>query len=217
MKTFTRADYDRLHALVFRSDYPGYKPAVQEAPNSDGKFDTKRYAHIAPKYLSPLGADADSFLWAAYNMAFAEACHVAQAFGMAPDDPFFPDSRFGALRILDYGPGDFSGLHTDFDLFTTMFYRDQPAQFVAHGHALSEEVRKINAQCHVGRIGELVGLGTATPHEVLPVTEGRQRSIVYFAIPNHDSILPSGEMVRDWLNKIMASSRTEFKPYQKAS
>lgn len=208
MKTFTSADYDLLHSLVFRDGYPGYKPDVKELPNSDGKIDTKRYAHIAPKYL---GHDAAAALRDALEAAHAEAEAVAQAF----DCPraFWPDIRYGALRVLDYDPGTISNRHTDFDLFTTMFYRDQPDKFVAYGHDLPAAVRAVNPQCHVGRIGAMIGLGPATPHEVLP-SATRQRSIVYFAIPDHAAALPTGELVRDWLNRVMAASRTSFKEYK---
>jgi hypothetical protein len=208
MNAFTESDYERLHSLVFHPGYPGYKPEVKELPNGDGKVDTKRYAHVAPKYLT---ASADPFLTECLLRAFTEAEAVAAAF----DCPaaFWPDIRYGALRVLDYDPGALSHRHTDFDLFTTMFFRDRPNQFVSFGHDLPEAVRAVNTQCHIGRIGQLIGLGPATPHEVRPCTE-RQRSIVYFAIPNHETLLPSGESVRDWLNKVMAASRTAFSEYK---
>jgi hypothetical protein len=208
MNTFTAADYDTLHALVFRPGYPGYKPDVKEIPNSDGKIDTKRYAHIAPKYLTP---ESPAALTEALQLAHDEAESVARAF----DCPaaFWPDIRYGALRVLDYDPGALSHRHTDFDLFTTMFFRDQPDRFVAYGHGLPDAVRAVNPQCHVGRIGQLIGLGVATPHEVRP-SSTRQRSIVYFAIPNHDAVLPDGQTVRDWLNRVMAASRTSFQAYK---
>ncbi len=46
-----------------------------------------------------------------------------------------------------------------------------------------------------------------------------QYSIVYFAIPDHDAMLPATDerpaiSVRDWLNERMARSRTEFKKYE---
>jgi hypothetical protein len=209
MNRFTAEDYDRLHPLVFRDGYPGFKPKVKEIPNSDGKIDTKRYSHVALKYLTP---DSDPLLRWALEHAHAEAEAVARAFGCPVG--FWPDIRYGALRVLDYAPGNQSHPHTDFDLFTTMFYRDQPDCFkVLDQTEPPARVRKVNPQCHVGRIGEMIGLGVATRHEVIP-SETRQRSIVYLAIPDHDAVLPNGETVRDWLNRVMAASRTEFKPYQ---
>jgi hypothetical protein len=62
-------------------------------------------------------------------------------------------------------------------------------------------------------MGTLVGMGQATPHEVL-ASETRQFSIVYFAIPDWAAVLPGGVTVLDWLNERMARSRTEFKKYE---
>ena len=44
-------DYKEIARYAFSEDNPGYNPEVQEAPNGDDNWDTKkRYAHIAPKY-----------------------------------------------------------------------------------------------------------------------------------------------------------------------
>jgi hypothetical protein len=195
-----------MHAGVFRPDYAGYKPDVTEIPNSDGKADTlKRYAHIAPKY-SP-APELLVFAWKAHAIAL----DAAKAFGVTAE--FLPIFKYGALRILDYPPGAGSAEHTDFDLFTIHCYRDVPEAFIRSGDPLPEAVANVNADCHIGRLGEILGLGKAHPHHVEP-TPVPQHAIVYFAIPEHDAVLPTGEVVRDWLNRIMAESRTSFKAYR---
>ncbi len=224
---FELSDYEALHALVFRPGYPGYKPEVKEIPNGDGKIDAdKRYAHVAPKYLTDAVSEGDrvklmNFLHRAHKVAET----AASAAGISPE--FMPDIRYGALRVLDYPPGSVSNPHEDFDLFTLMCYRDQPDRFIAHDTSKTrvpgppnaiEIIRAHNKQAHLGQLGEAIGLGKATPHEVL-ASESRQCSIVYFAIPNHDSLLPptaSGTRltVRDWLNERMARSRTAFDKYK---
>ncbi len=210
---FSRADYDDLHELVFRPDYPGYKPTVVEIPNGDGRADSeKRYAHVAPKYWATArqANDMMPYLVEAFNLATA-AADIAKV----PKE-FMPDFRYGALRILDYPPGAVSNKHEDFDLFTLMIFRDKPDRFVADAVEESQALKRIqllNKQAHLGQLGEAIGLGQATPHEVL-ASETRQRSIVYFAIPDHDAKLPNGMSVKDWLNERMARSRTEFKKYE---
>lgn len=216
---FTETDYERLHSLVFRPDYSGYKPTVVEIPNGDGKADTdKRYAHVGLKYLQTEQQKRDLLPY--LEAAHEEAIKVATAIDLP--FTFCPDIRYGALRVLDYPPGSISNRHEDFDLFTLMMFRDQPERFVsgeayygnvaaAEPHALVE-ARKINPQAHLGQLGELIGLGKATPHEVL-ASETRQRSIVYFAIPDHEAILPTGT-VREWLNRRMKVSRTSFDEYK---
>lgn len=220
---FTTDDYNKLHDLVFRQDYSGYKPTVTEIPNGDGKADAdKRYAHVALKYLQTEQQKRDL-------LPYLERAHaLSMRVALTLDDlsfAFWPDIRYGALRILDYPPGAVSNRHEDFDLFTLMLYRDQPDRFRSGEQLLFDgtedpsslaTMRKINAQAHLGQIGAEVGLGPATPHEVLP-SEKRQTSIVYFAIPDHDLALPSGVLVRDWLNERMARSRTEFKKYEAAA
>jgi hypothetical protein len=210
---FTKDEYEEIHSIVFRPGYPGYKPTVQEIPNGDGKVDAdKRYAHVAPKYwrTSRQAADLLPFLKKAHDLAVA-AADIAGV-----PEQYFPDLRYGALRILDYPPGSVSNKHEDFDLFTLMMYRDQPDRFVADEVEEStafKRIRLLNKQAHLGQLGEAIGLGKATPHEVLP-SETRQCSIVYFSIPDHEALLPDGQLVRDWLNERMARSRTEFKKYE---
>lgn len=226
---FDKNDYENLHALVFRPGYPGYKPEVKEIPNGDGKIDAdKRFAHVAPKYLTDAVSEGDrirlmNFLFQAH----AVAERAASAAGISRE--FMPDVRYGALRVLDYPPGAVSHAHEDFDLFTLMCYRDQPDRFLSHDEKIAtfdvtphlwplQIIRAHNRQAHLGQLGEAIGLGKATLHEVLPSPE-RQCSIVYFAIPDHDSLLPPNAAgtrvtVRDWLNERMARSRTEFKKYE---
>lgn len=216
---FTKAHYEALHQLVFRPDYPGYKPTVQEIPNGDGNVDAaKRYAHVAPKYFA---TTAQRAALAPYlDLAHAAAIRAALAVGIP--DAYMPDIRYGALRVLEYPPGAVSHEHEDFDLFTLMCYRDQPDRFVAHDDAAPgrelpglplTRLRRFNKQAHLGQIGATIGLGDATRHSVL-ASETAQHSIVYFAIPDWAAVLPGGATVKDWLNERMARSRTEFKKYE---
>lgn len=219
---FSADDYQTLHRIVFADGYPGYKPTVKEIPNGDGKVDAeKRFAHVAPKYLTNAVQHEDK----AVLQEFLQIAHdVAEEAAFAAGVPFafFPDIRYGALRVLEYPPGAISHTHEDFDLFTLMCHRDQPDRFYSHDEHDSslttaylsiDLIRLHNPQAHLGQLGEAIGLGRATPHEVLP-SETVQRSIVYFAIPDHDAVLPDGVTVRDWLNERMARSRTEFKKYE---
>lgn len=210
---FSESEYEALHALVFRSDYPGYKPTVIEIPNGDGKKDSeKKFAHVAPKYF------ANDWQKAAL-MPYLERAHIlAEEIAESVNIPtaYLPDIRYGALRVLDYPAGAVSNRHEDFDLFTLMMYRDQPEYFKSEDTEAGDVIKMIqcyNPQAHLGQIGEAIGLGKATPHEVLAAPR-QQRSIVYFSIPDHDSVLPGGVKVRDWLNERMARSRTEFKKYE---
>ncbi len=193
---------------------------MTEIPNGDGKADgAKRYAHVAPKYLTDAVPWDDAVELAfQHRRAFQAARDIAIKVGIP--EAFLPDVRYGALRVLEYPPGAVSNLHEDFDLFTLMLYRDQPDKFVSHGDDAGpgspsplDLIRRENAQAHLGQIGEEIGLGAATPHEVV-ASETTQHAIVYFSIPNHDAVLPSGITVRDWLNLRMARSRTEFKAYE---
>lgn len=220
-----RAQYDQLAKIVFRGDYPGYRPEVRELPNGDGRVDAdKRYAHVASKYLAQASATLSKrefgFLWDVLEDAHRLALAVADALGVPA--LFGPTFSAGALRVLEYPVGATSNLHTDFDLFTVMIYRDQPECFVARdtscfgcnepqrcwdrAHRL-HNAKKLNAQLHIGELGELIGLGPATPHEVI-ASDKPQHAIVYFAIPSHDAVLPGGMTVGEWLAERMSRSRT---------
>lgn len=212
-------NYSDLHRIVFTDGYPGYKPSVRELPNGDGKVDAdKRYAHIAMKYLSDdvVSSRRD---WAALVAALTEAHQLALkvATALCVPEAFMPSVQYSALRVLEYAPGAISNLHTDFDLFTLMMYRDQPDRFVTDEYDVRATssfeqtsalhcARELNRQLHLGELAELLGLGTATPHEVI-ASKTRQCSIVYFAIPDHNAVLPGGLTVGAWIDERMARSR----------
>ena len=225
---FNAADYAELHALVFRGDYPGYKPEVIEIPNGDGKADAaKRYAHIALKYLPGWGTAAERcILMSALAHAHDVAERVAEALGVPK--AFLPDLRYGALRVLEYPPGADSAAHQDFDLFTLHLYRNTHAPFYYVGSQVEANqafaarhcaALELNPRMHIGQLGEAIGVGTADTHGVDPAAE-TQHAIVYFAIPDHDVVIEprpaDGERitVKAWLNERMARSRTEFKAYK---
>lgn len=227
IKTFTQQEYDVLHEIVFADGYPGYKPAVKEVPAGDGRVDAdKKYSHIAPKYLQDHHNVAEKMLLRHfYDRAFAQARYAwATSAGYAglPGDvvaSFAPDPRYGALRVLDYPPGAVSNRHEDFDLFTLVLYRDDPDALVVgdpgkNGGLALEVFRQFDPKCHLGQIAAEIGIGPATPHEVV-ARDRAHHSVVYFAIPDHDAVLPSGKTVRGWLNSKMSKTRTEFKPYEK--
>lgn len=207
-ETFDATDYEVLHSIVFTPGYPGYRPAVLEAPNGDGKVDAdKRYAHIAEKYMAGLDPELFStqILWDALNGAHSLATKVAVALGIRQE--FLPLRSECALRVLEYPAGVGGHEHTDFDLFTLSLYRSEPSKLklatVSDEAAAAEtadldwlyrlgKVRKtLNPGLHIGELGEIVGLGEATRHHVESSAE-TQHSIVYFALPSPDVVVAVG-------------------------
>jgi hypothetical protein len=231
---FTAADYAALAAIVFRHDYPGFATArgVVEAPNGDpGARDTgKRYSHVALKYLQrydSAGPTEHEMLRFYLDRAFARATAVATALGVP--ETFMPSFEHGALRVLEYPPGAGSHTHTDFDLFTLACWRDRPEGLVRQvpdmlpgqiipAYSLAD-LDKVDPGLHLGELGELIGLGPATPHKVVSIRGGgaemllgpagcpSQHSIVYFAIPDHAAVLHGGTTVGEWLAERLARSR----------
>lgn len=193
---FDERDYAQLFQL-FSRDYAGHRPEVQEVPNGDGKIDAqKRYLHVALKYDPPE--------WALHLLARAhfEACRMAEALNVPSE--FYPRVADGTLRVLDYPPGAGSEWHTDFDLFTVNLWRD-----VATGVVIKNEAghcSRMPLDMHMGEIGELIGLGTATEHCVTALDRA-QHSIVYFSMPDHAAVLRDGVTVREWLKERYARSR----------
>jgi hypothetical protein len=190
--TWSRNDYDTLAALVFRDDYPGNfaTRGVAEIPNGDGKVDDgKKIAHVAHKYRTK-GEPWE--LQRALSRAHWDACEIAQELGVSFD--MLPRQEFCALRVLYY-PANVGGhLHTDFDLFAVNLWRSHPNPGLGGG------------RYHIGEIGELVGLGPVEPHYVAPLPVV-QLALVYFAMPSHDAILPSGQSVGQWVAERIARSR----------
>jgi hypothetical protein len=195
---FTASDYATLASIVFRPDYPGNATArgVVEAPNGDGHRDRqKSYSHVATKYLDKMltgGFKLKPFLQRAHREALLFACK------RNVPEPFWPSYEYGALRVLEYPVGATSALHTDFDLFTLNLYRNVANDGLPYG------------EVHMGELGELLGLGHACPHAVRPMNV-IQQAIVYFAIPSHDAVLPSGQSVGAWIQDRLARSRYDAK------
>lgn len=197
-------DYQNLHAMVFQPDYPGYKPRVFEAPNGDGRLDTgKRYAHVSQKYVHPHYA-TQQYLRCVYDQAFYEACRVADELKVPLS--YWPERAHSALRVLEYPFGAGSEQHTDFDLFTILCYRNGPG--LVRDDPTVETLDAVSPELHIGELGELCGLGPATPHRVEPRYDGEvQKSVVFFAVPDYFAPLPSGQTVGDWMAERKSRSR----------
>ena len=197
-------DYKEIARYAFSEDNPGYNPEVQEAPNGDDNWDTKkRYAHIAPKY--GFSKDLAFELW---NDARDEAQEVADDL-----DLNFTIGQDSTLRILEYPPGATTAPHTDFDLFTLSIYRSNPKAF----HYLDEDDKYLTTptdslwELHPGlHYGELLTEFKpellADKHEVV-ATDEPQYSIVFFAMPPLNLMLPKGTSVSSWLEERKARSR----------
>ncbi len=180
---FNASDYATIHSLVFRDDYPGYKPNVVESPNGDGKLDSlKRYAHVADKYLShkKTGSLSDyckslSDGRGAYNddmdllSKYLDRAHnlsLEVAISIGVPRAFWPVRKYGALRVLEYGADAVTNPHTDFDLFTLMCYRNLPEYFrycdgpwmdmerLERQQKVISRAMELNSQIHFGEILE---------------------------------------------------------------
>jgi hypothetical protein len=213
---FTGQDYFHLYDLVFQPNYPGYKPSTKEIPNGDGLIDLeKRYAHVADKYLatlSPASNDTD-ILYAYLQRAHDRALEVAYA--LEVPEAFLPYRPECALRVLEYPVGATGHWHTDFDLFTLSLYRSEPDKLVLGKETIGSKqslqvlkARKFSPGLHIGELGELIGIGNATSHHVEASTLV-QKSIVYFALPHPEAVLPNGLTAGEWLKERYARSRIE--------
>ncbi len=198
------AEYTLLHNLVFNKSYAGYRPEIQESPDGNNVWDTKkRYAHIAPKYLTD---KVSVSLWLYFNLAFEEAEQVYQKLNFP--EYLKPDYHQCCMRILEYPPGASSALHTDFDFMTLQLFRDNHEGFERVGSDASDD--EISNGIHFGEIAELAELRKATPHKVVPLDQP-QKSIVFFVLPSLEAVIPNKTgkdiVVGDWLKERYARSR----------
>lgn len=232
VQPFNALDYSKIHQLVFNNDdpYPGYRPNVIESPNGDGKLDdAKRYAHVAEKYLvQDRNASRRRILNEYFDRAHDLAMNVAVGLGVP--SKFWPIKKYSALRVLDYDATAITNRHVDFDLFTLMCYRNHPECFkytnvhnntpqsvLEKQNRMNFRITQLNSQIHFGELLELIDpepnvdskLWRADEHQVDASGDVHQYSIVYFAIPDHDAVLPSGETVKQWLDERLSRSRYE--------
>lgn len=209
---FTDNDYNNIADFAFSSNNSGYKPKVIESPNGDGIWDTdKKYAHIAPKYLKELSFFENydfTPVWY-YNKALEEAINICNYLNIPKQ--FWP-SKNSTMRILKYPPGSTTAPHTDFDLFTLSIFRNEIDTFKyldVEDDYLLAMAKSISPGIHFGEIMTEINGAKATRHEVIASSK-EQKSIVFFAVPDHDSILPSGITVGKWLAERESRSRKEI-------
>ncbi len=188
---------DRLKAVMFAPDYPGYTPLVAEAPDGDSRVDTgKRYSHVTTGHLDEMGAgDRGEFLDRAFMQAFKKAQRFHIKFGYPTGAP--PDINECCLRLLEYPPGVGGEAHTDMDMFTLNLWRSHPEHCVPDFNAI-----------HVGELGEIMqpDLRVATRHKVRACHE-LQTSLVFFALPSRDTTVPGHGTMGGWLDERKARSR----------
>lgn len=212
---YTKEDYDRIHKFAFSDENPGWNPDVIESPNGDGVWDEhKRYAHLAPKYFDQASVSSPSFytemysngIFQLYHQARNEADRICRHLDIPKE---FWSADDSTLRILDYPAGATTAPHTDFDLFTLCLYRDDMDAFKylsGEDDPLLERAREISPGIHFGELMTELNGAQETEHEVLG-TDNRQCSIVFFVVPNHKAILPSGISVGKWMDERKNRSR----------
>jgi len=202
----TEQQYETLAAFAFSSENPGYKPSVVEAPNGDNVWDeNKRYAHLAPKYFEETNVDHHE-IKELYEIARQTAEWVCKMIEIPQE--FFP-GRDSTLRVLHYPPGATTAPHTDFDLFTICMYRDDNNAFKyldGEEDALLTRARKFSPGIHFGELMTEINNAMATNHEVVG-TERTQKSAVFFVVPEHSAVLPSGLTVGEWMAERKNRSR----------
>jgi hypothetical protein len=216
----TEQEFLHLYDYCFDPEWPGYNPKVIESPDGDGVWDDrKRYAHVSLEHIEKdAGASSAEQIKkdAAASSARLKNWYKKQAIRNHPlmsyldkgvdkargqalrlgvPSAFWPDKRYSTIRVLEYPPGASSAKHTDFSLFTLPMYRN-----------ISLPRPK---QVYYGELLELINqYYTAQSHEVDSDREQRtQYSAVFFAIPNHAAVLPTGETVGDYIKERRARSR----------
>jgi len=219
MMRLREADYEYLAAAMFNSSWPGYKPEGAEAHPLSGAVDRgKRYAHLHAKYLARVPENYPRTTLRTLETLLLLCTGEARqtAFRLGLPEHLWPDPRYSTVRILEYPAMAGSAEHTDQDLFTFHLWRDpMPGGFerrratlqeLSLGAAHHEDLDKAYPGLHLGEMAEIAGFGAATPHCVSPLPL-RQRSIVFFAIPDLEAELLPGMKVGPWLENRMARAR----------
>ena len=206
------SDYVDVSTFAFSDKNPGYNSQVIESPNGDGVWDKrKKYAHLAPKYFDVTRLK-DKFsldyikMRLIYRKAVNEAAEVCKFLDLPPEFYPGPDST---MRVLWYPKGATTAPHTDFDLFTICMYRNQLDSFIYLDDETEpslELAKSFFPGIHFGELMTEVNGMKATKHEVIG-TEESQQSIVFFVVPPHQSVLPSGQTVGDWIMERKYRSR----------
>lgn len=192
---FDALTYAKLAEVMFHPRWPGLPRDTKEAPNGDGNVDIdKRYSHAAMKYFRDIDVTSpqSQFVVGCWRAAFERACVVAIEYGLP-----LPSTEDSTLRILDYPPGAKGHKHTDFDLFTINCFRNRANEGLPAG------------EVHWGEIAGMYGPNcAATEHDIHP-DDAHQYSIVFFAMPSLDLMLPNGQLCRDWRTETKKDRRVQ--------
>ena len=219
------SDVAELVSLGFSTDWPGYTPEVVESPGGNSEWDTeKRYFHISPKYLdkyqNTLGSRLNvlpegkgfeieeivdrrsTFFRKIHEEAWKHSRDVALQLGYPSE--FWPAKDRGALRVLEYPPRVGGAKHTDPNLFTLSLYRNDTSLFW-HGpretKGMKERAEELSPGIHFGEMTEMLfPWVTADQHGVHECGHS-QFSVVYFAIPKWEAVLPGGATVKEFLDE----------------
>lgn len=187
----------------------------------------QKYLNPSPSLVGPCMREQRKWqvdLLSSYlDKAYELSLEVAISIGIPR--PFWPVRKYGALRVLEYDGNAVTNAHTDFDLFTLMCYRNDESCFRYLTEPVSDKrkqwvktsehkrthrkAKELNTQIHFGEILEEIDSVNfwADDHEVVASNGPWQYSIVYFAIPDHDAVLPSGLTVGKWIDERIKRSR----------
>ncbi len=145
------------------------------------------YPRVENGTLRVLEYPSAGHTWASFTHGRCRDCGVA-----------YSEDLEGSEVCPALAAGAGTAEHTDMNLFTLNLWRSTPQdheQSIRGPASITDTKGSVHKgdvyawtrgapTYHIGEIGELVGLGPATPHRV-PARPYVQKSIVYFAIPDH--------------------------------
>lgn len=209
---FTASDYARISNIAFTETYRGY---MQNTREGEQRHISSVMYNLLDKPDIGISQSEVSILKSYVKIAHERAVEVAVLLGIPRI--FWPHIDSGILRVLEYPPETCNPKHIDYDLFTLMCYRNLPDNFRYVGEQSKDALEianTLNKQFHFGRLISTAckGMYHATSHEVIvDASQRTQYSIVYFANPHFDAVLPNGNTVGTWVRNKM--NRKELGDY----
>jgi hypothetical protein len=215
-------DTEKRYAHVaekYLKEYTEYKPFNPNYDPSSNQLELAKHEYAKSVRYANAGILKD-YLTKAHELSLEVAIKIGVP------KPFWPVKKYSALRVLEYNASATTAPHKDFDLFTLMLYRNLPEYFkyidlvngkttygdfavLKSSQKLLKSAQELNTQVHFGEILEDIDPKAykATPHEVVASEGPWQYSCVYFCVPDHEAVLPSGLTVGKWMEIRKGASR----------
>jgi len=197
---FSASDYYTLSKLTLHDSFPSF------SGRSGNSKRVSSYVSVKNIVDSNIDGSEKRLLYSCVERAHHESLRVAITLGIPRK--YWPNITHSRLRVLEYPPGTDNLPHADANMFTLTLYRNFQDTMFYPNDSRKTWPEHIQNEFRTGLVfGELMQLVMANKTVYPPTLHGvskdmferSQYSVVYFAQPDGEAVLPGGITVADYV------------------